>query len=138
MYSISAVWSQGTWNYRPKEGDNIPEAFVTEVTPHICEILGEAVAKVLSFSLLWAAVEGRAAAADSQLPMMPAEIADAIKDHLLNHGGSLDQNPIDETLLLVYRVVHQMSTPPSTQIPREDSVQQQERGVVPDNAGLLG
>ena len=72
---------QGPCKYAIKGGNAISDSIIESLVPHIHAAFGSEIARVLVLPLLWAAFEGDMTVNGYTLPIIPKELATAMKKH---------------------------------------------------------
>ena len=99
---------RGPCKYVVKDGMDVPDEFLEEITPNACAVFGADVARVLALPLLWAAYERTFTAKGHVIVIMPEQLAMKIKQAWIRSGGLVDVDPIEKIPLTIHQMGDQL------------------------------
>ena len=103
---------QGPCKYAIKGGNAISDNITESLVPNIHATFGGEIARVLVLPLLWAAFEGDMTVNGYILPIIPKELATAMKDRWIAGRNSLACNLVENILLAVQQLGDQLAIVP--------------------------
>ena len=103
---------RGPCKYTVKGGNAISDSIIESLVPHIHAAFGSEIARVLVLPLLWAAFEGDMTVNGYTLPIIPKELATAMKECWIAAGNSLACNPVEKISLAVQQLGDQLAIVP--------------------------